>query len=32
MGETPPELASGVTNDLTSAFGVLESAQFASLH
>ena len=32
MGEVPPELASGVTNDLTSAFGVLESAQFASLH
>ena len=32
MGEAPPELASGVTSDLTSAFGVLESEQFASLH
>ena len=32
MGEIPPELASGVAGDLTSAFGVLESEQFASLH
>ncbi len=32
MGEVPPELASGVAGDLTSAFGVLESEQFASLH
>jgi hypothetical protein len=32
MGQVPPELASGVINDLTSAFGVIESVQFGALH